>query len=110
MFGSTERVDRLRNRCLTTVPRLDAERAVIVTKAYQENEGEPASIKRAKTLKKILEEMTIFISDDELIVGDKAKTYKGTSLYPEYNSIEWFYEELDCGRFEKERFHKKNSS
>jgi pyruvate formate-lyase/glycerol dehydratase family glycyl radical enzyme len=101
MFGSTERVDRLRDRCLNTVPRLDAERAVIVTKAYQETEGEPAVIRRAKALKKILEEMTIFISDDELVVGDKAKTYKGTSLYPEYNTIEWFYEELDNGDFEK---------
>ena len=101
MFGSTERVDKLREKCMTTVPRLDAERAVLVTKAYQETEGEPVVIRRAKALDKILNEMTIFIADDELVVGDKAKTYKGTSLYPEYSGLDWFYEEMDSGDFEK---------
>ena len=52
---------------MTTVPRLDAERAVLVTKAYHETGGEPAMIRRAEALVKILNEMTIFISDDELI-------------------------------------------
>lgn len=101
MFGSTERAHRLRERLMNTVPRLDAERAVLVTQSYQETEGEPSVIRRAKALEKILNEMTIFIADDELVVGDKAKTYKGASLYPEYCTIEWFYEELDNGTFEK---------
>ena len=101
MYGSTARVDRLRKKLTTTIPRLDSERALIVTKAYQETEGEPTILRRAKALKKILSEMTIFIEEDELIVGNKARTYKGTSMYPEYQSMEWFFEELDSGDFEK---------
>lgn len=101
MYGSTERVNRLRERLMETIPRVDAERAVLVTKAYQETEGQPMVIRRARALEKILSEMTVFILEDELVVGNKAKTYRGTSLYPEYSSLDWFYEELDSGEFEK---------
>ena len=52
MFGSTERVHRLRERLVSTVPRLDAERAVLVSKAHQETEGEPSITRRAKTLQR----------------------------------------------------------
>jgi pyruvate-formate lyase len=40
-----------------------------MTESYQETEGEPEVLRRAKALKKILGEMTIFIDKDELIVG-----------------------------------------
>ncbi len=98
--GITERVDRLRERYRTTIPRVDSERAVLVTKAYQETEEEPSVIRRAKALKKILNEMTIFIASDELVVGNQAKTYRGGSLFPEY-TLEWLYQELHNGDFEK---------
>jgi pyruvate-formate lyase len=62
MAGSTERINRLRERYMATIPRVDAERAILATRAYQETEGEPMVIRRAKTLKKIFEEASICIS------------------------------------------------
>jgi pyruvate-formate lyase len=57
--GITERVHRLQERYLATPPAIDAERAVIITRSYQETEGEPMILRRAKALKKLLNEMTI---------------------------------------------------
>ena len=47
--------------------RLCLERARLVTESYKETDGQPMVIRRAKALKKILENMTIFIQDNEQI-------------------------------------------
>jgi pyruvate formate-lyase/glycerol dehydratase family glycyl radical enzyme len=102
MDCSPDRVTRLKARYMATVPRLDSERAVIVTKSYQETEAEPIVMRRAKALKRILEEMTVLIADDELIVGNQGSTYRGASLFPEFG-IEWLYKEWESGDWEKRK-------
>ena len=52
---------------------MDGERAIYWTESYQQTEGEPETIRRAKALKNLLEKMTIYIEDDELIVGNVSK-------------------------------------
>ncbi len=99
MFGTTERVDRMKKRYMDSIPRVDSQRAVLVTESYMKTEAEPMVLRRAKALKKIFEEIGVFIADDELIVGSQTDVYRGASLYPEYG-IEWLYDELDTGVFD----------
>lgn len=53
--------------------RLALERARLLTQALQTTEGEPWVIRRAKALEHILQNMTIYIQDWELIVGNYAE-------------------------------------
>ncbi len=100
MNGITERVHRLQEKYLATPPALDAERAVIITRSYQETEGEPMIMRRAKAMKKLLNEMTIWIADDELIVGNQAKVARSAPVFPEF-SYDWIIEEMDNEPFEE---------
>ncbi|MCR4443005.1 MAG: formate C-acetyltransferase/glycerol dehydratase family glycyl radical enzyme [Peptococcaceae bacterium] len=93
MFEATERVKKLRERMLTT-PAICVERGYLMTKSYQETEGQPATIRRAKALEKILKEMTIRIEDGELIVGWATGKVRAGAVLPEISS-EWLLEELD---------------
>jgi len=90
----TERVKRLREMAHIALsnPSYCIERAYWLTKSYMETEGEPIVIRRAKALKKVLENMTIAIDDEELIVGRPTSKKVGSPLFPE---LEWKYlEEL----------------
>ncbi len=59
------------------------ERARLITESYKETEGEPMITRRAKALKKILENMTIYIQDKERLVGNLARDQFSLPLYPE---------------------------
>ena len=50
--------------------RLGLERQRLITESYQSTEGEPMVLRRAKALKHILLNMTIYIRDWEMIVGN----------------------------------------
>ncbi|MEW6425065.1 MAG: formate C-acetyltransferase/glycerol dehydratase family glycyl radical enzyme [Bacillota bacterium] len=92
-MGSSARVKKLRDRILTS-PEICIERGYLMTKSYMETEGEPAVIRRAKALEKILKEMSISIEDGELIVGRGSSKLRGGVLTPELNSS-WYLEEMD---------------
>jgi pyruvate formate-lyase/glycerol dehydratase family glycyl radical enzyme len=89
-----ERIARLRAKNLSQKPEICAERAGIVTEAYEQYKDLPAPLLRARTFEKILREMTIWIADDELIVGNQARMAKGAPVYPEF-SVDWIIRELD---------------
>lgn len=59
------------------------ERARLITESYRETEGEPMVLRRAKALKKILENMTIYIQGKERLVGNMAQDPQSLPLYPE---------------------------
>lgn len=67
--GCTPRVQRLRERMLSAVAEITTERARLITASYRETEAEPIEVRRAKALDVILRHMTVFILEDELIVG-----------------------------------------
>lgn len=80
----TARVDRLRRRSLDAVPTLSTERAVLMTEFYRQPLGmvsEP--VRRAMAFRRLVENRTICIADDELIVGEKGPAPKATPTYPE---------------------------
>ena len=98
-FGClTDRMAEFREVVLDEKPYIDAERAVLATKAYKENQNLPRVMVRAEMLKKILEEMSIYIEKNTLIVGNQATKNKNAPIFPEY-TLEFVINELDL--FEK---------
>lgn len=81
--GRLKRVEKLRKQVLID-REVDISRAVIITKAYQKTEGEPPTIRRAKALYSLLEEMPINILDGELIVGNQADRPRAGLIFPEF--------------------------
>ena len=90
----TPRTEKLRARLYREPPGLCLERGRIYTDSWRETEGEPTVVRRAKALARILGEMTIFIEDGELLVGNHASQPLAVPLFPEF-SVFWFSEEAD---------------
>ena len=83
--GCTDRVDRLRQRVFDIAPVICLEKAKIMTEVFMKTEGEPLVIRKAKTFKELCERSTIFIQDDELIVGNPAAKVRAAILGPDTN-------------------------
>jgi formate C-acetyltransferase len=81
-FNGMTRTEKLRDDLIATKPRMCPERAVIYTRVFQETEGEPMILRRAKAFRALLQEMTIYIQDGELIVGNEASTPRSAPIYP----------------------------
>ena len=75
-------------------PEVFAERAVLVTRAYAQTEGQPMLLRRARAMAEILDGVTVLIRDGELIVGCKTPAILGSPLYPEV-ACDWVEQELD---------------
>lgn len=98
-FGRlTDRMATFREEVLEEKPYIDAERAVLATQAYKENQNQPRVMVRALMLQKILENMSIYIEDKSLIAGNQATKNKNAPIFPEY-TMEFVMNELDL--FEK---------
>ena len=98
-FGSlTERMKEFREEVLDEKPYIDAQRAVLATQAYKENLNQPRVMVRALMLKKILENMSIYIEDKSLLAGNQASKNRNAPIFPEY-TMEFVMDELDL--FEK---------
>lgn len=94
------RVNRLRQVFLDRPFNIDIERFQNVTDAYRENEGAPAKIRCALAFRKILENATLYIYDDDLILGEIAAPAKASPQYPEF-SVNWMLHEALFEPFEK---------
>lgn len=98
-FGQlTERMKAFREEVLDEKPYVDGERAVLATEAYKENLNQPRVMVRARMLKKILENMSIYIEDKTLIVGNQSTKNCNAPVFPEY-TMKFIMDELDL--FEK---------
>lgn len=76
------------------------ERAEIYTKSFKETEDLPMILRKAIAFKKAMEEMSIYIEEGMLIVGNQASRNFAAPIFPEY-SYEWVIDELD-------EFHKRS--
>lgn len=94
MGGPSPRVQKKLAAFVNIQPEVCVERALLVTKAYQETEGLPVYVRRAHALETILDNMTIFIGDDELIVGNQCSKPRSSPIFPEF-SCNWIEPELD---------------
>ncbi|RPI26177.1 MAG: glycyl radical protein [Acidobacteria bacterium] len=80
----TERTKRLRDKSLAARPSISAERARLMTDFYRANLGKlSAPVMRAESFRHLCREKTIYIGDDELIVGERGPFPKAVPTYPE---------------------------
>jgi len=90
----TERIAAIKDEILSTPPSICIERARIYTRVYKETEALPVVRRRALALRRCLEEMTVWIGDRELIVGNHASRSRAAPIFPEY-AVAWIEREID---------------
>ncbi len=82
--GMNDRIKRLRQQNFDTPTTLSIERALIETAFYKENYGTmPIAVLRARNFYEICRKKTLYIGDDELIVGERGPLPKAVPTFPE---------------------------
>ena len=82
--GMNARIRRLREQNMQTPTTLSIERALIETAFYKENYGTmPIAMLRARNFYEICKNKTIYIGEDELIVGERGPKPKAVPTFPE---------------------------
>ena len=97
------RVNHLRQTFLDRQYDVDVERLRLVTEAYKKYDNCTIKIKCAKAFENILDNVTLDIYDEDLILGEIAAPAKASPIYPEF-SVSWIINEVLNEPFE-EREH-----
>jgi len=103
--GMNERVQRLRKLSFEAEPSITIERALHQTAFYKANSGKfPVPVMRALQFLDHCEKKTLYIGEDELIVGERGPKPKAVPTFPELtcHSVEDFHV-LDTR--EQQRYH-----
>lgn len=91
----SERIQDHKNALITIVkPPICTERAQHYTEIYQQHQDKPLPVRRALALAHHLEQRTIWIRHDELIVGNQASQVRAAPIFPEY-TVSWIEKEID---------------
>jgi pyruvate formate-lyase/glycerol dehydratase family glycyl radical enzyme len=90
----TDRIITLKNKTLSAARYLSIEQAKIITRVYQENEDLPVILKRSLSLAATLNEITINIDPEELIVGNRTSAIRAGVVFPEAG-INWLLNEIE---------------
>jgi len=78
------RIEKLRKESFNAEPCISIERALLETEFYKENYGRYSMpVMRALTFKPLCEEKTIYIWENELIVGERGPFPKAVPTFPE---------------------------
>lgn len=79
------RITNLRNQSLEAINTLSAERALLITEFYNSIAGQeiPVPMQRAMAFRHIMDNKSICILPDELIVGERGPAPKAAPTYPE---------------------------
>jgi formate C-acetyltransferase len=88
------RIEALKRSLLDEPRFLSIEQAGIITRVYRETEGEPANIRRARSLRACLGEMKIRIDPGELIVGNRTAGVRAGVVFPEAG-VSWVDKEIE---------------
>lgn len=81
--NSNSRVDKILNSFKGQRPQIDIERAKYFTESFKETEGEMLILRWSKALLHYAKNATIYIDDNQLIVGRGGKTGRYGIIYPE---------------------------
>ncbi len=84
---------------------VDHERACLVTDAHKKHGDKPQILRCAKALAHVLENFTINILRDELIIGEMGAPIKSAPIFPEF-SLDWIVDEMENHPWKK-RLHDK---
>lgn len=91
----TATLTQAKDRLLSTKATLCPERARIYTQVYQDHQALPVVRRRGLALRRTLEQMTIGIEPDELVVGSHSSHPKAAPIFPEY-ATGWIEAEIDA--------------
>jgi formate C-acetyltransferase len=91
-----QRIQKLRDRLFVDAYPICTEKIRLVTESFKQTEGEPQILRRSKALANVLDKITIFIEDDELIVGNAASKPMAVEFDCDYGI--WSSEEIDALR------------
>jgi pyruvate formate-lyase/glycerol dehydratase family glycyl radical enzyme len=94
------RVNNLRQTFLDRPYEIDVERLRLVTEAYKNNESAPRKLQCAYAFENILLNSTLYIYDEDLILGEIAAPAKASPIYPEF-SVDWISDEILNSPFEE---------
>ena len=97
------RVNRLRRVFLDRPYDIDVERGRLFTESFREHEMDSAKIRNACAFAHVLDHVTLYIYEDDLLVGEIAAPAKASPLYPEFSTA-WIRDEILHHPFE-EREH-----
>ena len=86
------RVNHLRQTFLDREYYIDVERLRLVTESYQQHEVAPRKLQCAWAFDNVLRNCSLFIYDDDLILGEIAAPAKASPIYPEF-SVDWIIKE-----------------
>ncbi len=80
-----DRIKELRDASIAAVPKISMERATLLTEFYQNGvaEGNSVPVARAKAFAYLMDKKTVWIGENELIVGERGPAPKETPTYPE---------------------------
>ena len=90
----TERIMKLMKSLFDQEPKVCSERCKIFTESVKNDTGLHVAIQRANAFYNVLDKMTVWVRDNELIVGNQAKWPKASPIYPEYSN-KWIVDELN---------------
>lgn len=79
------RVNHLRQTFLDRPYEVDVERLRLVTESYKEHEVCPRKLQCAYAFENILLNATLYIDDEDLILGEIAAPVKASPIYPEFS-------------------------
>lgn len=82
----TDRIQRLKDCMLSETRYASIEQAAIITETYKHNEDKPRILQRALALKASLEQISIRIEPEELIVGNRTAGVRNGVIFPESGS------------------------
>ncbi len=94
------RVNRLRQKFLDRPYEIDVERLRLVTESYKKHENTPRTLKCAYAFENILLNSSLYIYDEDLILGEIAAPAKASPIYPEF-SANWIIDEILNSPFEE---------
>ena len=80
------------NKFMSSVPSVDIQRAYYFTESMKETEGQALILRYAKAMKHIVENITIYIDEGQLIAGAAGGPDRYGILYPEVDGA--FYEDV----------------
>ena len=88
------RIDMLKKSLFANKPRIESDRAVLLTESYKATEGLPIIERRAKAFSHILKNLPVTIRENELVVGANTVMPRSCQTFPEY-SFQWLEDEFE---------------
>lgn len=82
-FAGRERIYDILNTFKAERPKIDVERAKYFTESFKQTEGQELILRWAKAMKHVVENMTVYIDDHQLLAGRVGYQGRYGILYPE---------------------------